>query len=332
VNGSTQTVSLTGTGVSVTTLSLTPTSLSFGDQGLGATSAAKAVTVKNTGTGQLTFSNIAITGTDSGDFAKTSTCTGSIAPGGSCAVNVTFTPTAAGARSAVLTLADDAQNGGQTVSLTGTGVAPVVLSPTSLAFATQPIATSSAAKNVTLTSNLSSALTISSITFTGADPGDFAETDTCNGSVPAKGKCTISVTFTPQATGSRAATMNVNDSANTSPQTVSLTGSGVVQVALSPTSLTFAAQTVGTKSAAESVTLTNNLATALTVGSITFTGADPGDFAETDNCVGSVPAKGKCTISVTFKPTATGTRTATMDVNDSANNSPQTVSLTGTGK
>jgi FlaG/FlaF family flagellin (archaellin) len=211
-------------------------------------------------------------------------------------------------------------------------VAPVVLSPTSLTFATQAVATASAAKNVTLTNNLSSALTITSITFTGADPGDFAETDTCNGSVPAKKKCTISVTFTPQATGSRAATMNVNDSANTSPQTVSLTGSGEVQVALSPTSLTFAAQKVGTTSAAKTVTLTNNLATALTVSSITFTGTDPGDFAETDTCDGSVPAKKKCTISVKFTPSATGTRTATMDVNDSANNTPQTVSLTGTGK
>jgi hypothetical protein len=65
--------------------------------------------------------------------------------------------------------------------------------------------------------------------------------------------------------------------------------------------------------------------------SITFTGSNPGDFTEADNCTGSVAAKSYCAISVTFKPTLTGTRTATMIVNDSASNSPQTVALMGTG-
>jgi YVTN family beta-propeller protein len=81
VNGTLQTVSLTGTGMAVTTLSLTPTTLSFGNQALATTSAVKKVTVKNSGTGQLTFSNITITGADLGDFAQTNTCTGSFAPG-----------------------------------------------------------------------------------------------------------------------------------------------------------------------------------------------------------------------------------------------------------
>jgi hypothetical protein len=87
---------------------------------------------------------------------------------------------------------------------------------------------------------------------------------------------------------------------------------------------------VRTSSAAKSVTLKNNLTTALSI-TIGFTGADPGDFGETDNCGGSVAAHSSCTISVKFTPTATGSRTATLNVNDSANNSPQQVSLTGTG-
>ena len=88
---------------------------------------------------------------------------------------------------------------------------------------------------------------------------------------------------------------------------------------------------MGTTSPPKNVMLTNNLSTALPIG-ITFTGADPGDFAQTNTCSGSVAAKSICTISVTFTPTATGTRTATLTVTDSANNSPQTVALTGTGK
>lgn len=113
-------------------------------------------------------------------------------------------------------------------------------------------------------------------------------------------------------------------------QTVGLTGTGVAQVTVSPASLTFAVQKVGTKSAAKTVTLTNNLPTALPFG-ISFTGADPNDFAATNNCSSSVPAKSHCSISVTFTPGATGKRTATLNVNDSANKSPQTVSLSGTG-
>ncbi len=186
----------------------------------------KTVTVKNTGKGQLTFSNITITGTDPGDFAQaTNTCTGSIAAGKTCTISVTFTPSATGARSASLELTDDAQGSPQAVALSGTGEAQATVSPATLTFAAQTVGTTSAAKTVTLTNNLSTALAFN-ITFTGADPGDFTETNTCSGSVPMKSHCVISVKFSPNATGTRTATMNVNDSANNSPQTVSLTGTG----------------------------------------------------------------------------------------------------------
>ncbi len=225
-NGTLQTVSLTGTGAAVTTVSLSPTSVSFGGQAVATNSAAKTVTVKNSGKGQLTFSNTTITGTDPGDFAQaTNTCTGSIAPGKTCTISITFTPTATGSRSAKLELTDDAQGTPQTVTLSGSGELQATVSPTSFTFAAETVGTTSAAKIVTLTNNLSTALPIS-ITFTGADPGDFGPTDTCNGSVPAKSHCTISVTFTAKATGTRTATLNVSDSANNSPQTVSLTGTG----------------------------------------------------------------------------------------------------------
>ena len=226
VNGTPQTVSLTGTGMAPTTLSLTPTTLPFGNQAVATISAVKKVTVKNTGTGQLTFSNITITGADPGDFAQTNTCTGSFAPGKTCIISVTFSPSATGARSASLELTDDAQGSPQAVPLSGTGELQAAVSPATLTFAAETVGTTSAAKTVTLTNNLSVALAFSNITFTGADPGDFTETNTCGSSVPMKSHCIISVTFSPKATGTRTARMNVNDGANNSPQTVSLTGTG----------------------------------------------------------------------------------------------------------
>jgi hypothetical protein len=89
---------------------------------------------------------------------------------------------------------------------------------------------------------------------------------------------------------------------------------------------------MGTSSGAETVTLKNNLVQALPFRSITFTGANPSDFAQTNTCGSSVAANPGCVISVTFKPLATGSRTATLNLNDGANTSPQTVALTGTGK
>jgi YVTN family beta-propeller protein len=203
----------------------------------------------------------------------------------------------------------------------------IMLTPASLTFAQQAIGTTSAAKTVTLTNNQTSALAITSV----VAGGEFTETNTCSASVPALGKCTISVRFRPTATGTQTGSITITDNASTSPQTVALTGTGVPQATVSPTSLSFAAQTVGTMSPPRTVTLTNSLATALTITSVTFTGNDPADFSQSNTCGASLAAKKHCTISVTFKPTATGARTATLDVNDNANNSPQKVSLSGTG-
>jgi hypothetical protein len=102
-------------------------------------------------------------------------------------------------------------------------------------------------------------------------------------------------------------------------------------VSLSPTSLTFSSQTVNTTSAAQSVTLTNSGNAALTISSIGISGANAGDFSQTNTCGSSLAAGASCTISVTFKPTATGTRTAAVSIADNATGSPHTVSLTGTG-
>jgi len=241
---------------------------------------------------------------------------------------VTLTPTIIGTDNGTLSVNDNASNTPQTATLTGTGVVPAKLSAASLSFGSVPQSTASTAKNLTFYNYEAAALSITSIT-TG-NP-DFTETNTCAGSVPAKGHCVITVRFTPSIVGAETGTLRVTDAASNSPQTATLTGTGIVQAKVSPTSLTFTAQTVGTTSTARNVTLTNNLSTALTI-SITFTGAVPGDFAQTNTCGASLAAKSHCAISVKFTPAATGSRTATMNVNDSANNSPQTVSLTGTGK
>ena len=323
-----QTVPLSGTGVVQVTL--TPPSTTFAKQGIDTTSAAKILTLTNNLPTLLSFT-INLTGANSGDFAPTSTCGSSVAAKGKCTISVKFTPQAAGTRTATLTVSDGANNSPQTVSLTGIGEVPVTWTPTAVTFPLQPVGTTSAAKVVTLTNNQPTPLSIS-LSVTGADPGDFAPTSSCGGSVAANGKCMISVTFTPSATSSRTATLNVTDAASNNPQTVSLTGSGELQVAYSPISLTFAPQTVGTTSAPKVVTITNNLPTALSIQGYSLTGAASFEYPVVNTCGTSVPAKSKCTISFAFSPQSTGPQPGSYGIFDSANNSPQYIALNGTGK
>jgi hypothetical protein len=333
--GSPQSVPLSGTGNGVAAISFTPTSLAFGNEAVGSTTAALSTTAKNTGTATLTLSSITLTGANAGDFAiSANTCGGSLAIAATCMVSVTFTPSATGARAAALSFADNAAGSPQTVALTGTGTqAGTNFSPPSLSFGSQAVSTTSAPLTTTLTNSGSATLTISSITITGANAADFAiSAKTCGATLAASGTCTVSVTFTPSATGARAASLSFTDNAPGIPQTVPLTGTGTSSDAsAAPSSLTFAATIVGHSSAAQTVTLTNTGSLTITISSIAISGANAGDFSRTTTCGATLAVSASCTAGVTFTPTATGARTASLVFTDSGANSTQSVSLQGTG-
>jgi hypothetical protein len=198
------------------------------------------------------------------------------------------------------------------------------LAPASLDFGNQNVGTTSAVQTVTLTNNGNQPLSVTSIVASA----QYAETNTCGSSVAAGANCTISVTFTPTAVGAQTGSITLTDGATGSLQTISLSGTGVVQAiaSLSSTSLAFGNQNVGSTSAAQTVTLTNSGNLALNVS---FTPS--AQFAETDNCNGSVAAGANCTISVTFIPTASGNQTGGITLTDNAADNPQTIALSGTG-
>ncbi|HEY7834946.1 MAG TPA: choice-of-anchor D domain-containing protein, partial [Ktedonobacterales bacterium] len=317
--------------------SLSVNALSFGNQYTGTTSTAQSATLTDTGTAALTIGAIGITGTNPGDFAQTNTCGSSLASGASCTISVTFTPSATGSRTANLNVSDNAESSPQSATLIGAGITPpsgMMLSSTSVAFGNQMVGTISASQAITLKNYDATAYSISGISLTGANPGDFAQTNTCGATLASGASCTITLTFAPTATGSRAATLSVADTGPASPQMAALSGTGTPQVpvaGVNPNNLNLGTQGLTTTSAAQSVTLSNTGLAALAITSITFTGANPGDFAQTNTCGGSVAAGASCTISVTFSPTAKGSRGATLNVNDNAAGSPQTVALVGTG-
>jgi hypothetical protein len=201
--------------------------------------------------------------------------------------------------------------------------------PAKAFFATQLVGTTGAPKNFALKNNGTTPLTINRIYVMGANASDFTQTNTCGHAIAAGAKCTIAVSFSPSALNLRQAVLVISDSDPASPQAVALGGYGTV-VLFSPTKLSFGNQSVGT-SVSRSMTLTNTGKAGLKIISISVTGADAGDFSQTNNCGAGIPASGQCAITVTFRPTATGGRTAAVVVKDNGGGSPQGVPLTGTG-
>jgi hypothetical protein len=308
-------------------VSLSPTSLHFGNQTVGIISTPQHVMLTNTGNINLTITSIQITGTNSGDFNQSNNCPSSLAPNNSCNVSVTFRPTTTGTRNAAVSITDNAPGSPQSVPLTGVGVAPAVtFSPKSLTFATQLVFTTSKAQPVTLTNSGAGVLKISHISV--AIP--FSQTNNCPSSLGPGANCMISVRFHPTNKGVFHGAVSVTDNSSGSPQKVPLTGTGTF-VQLVPTTLNFGTQPVGTRSLAKTITLTNKGNSTVTITGISITGTDAKDFAETNTCGETVASGASCFIKVTFKPLAKGKRTANVSVYDNGGGSPQEVGLIGTG-
>jgi hypothetical protein len=223
------------------TLMVSPTSLDFGAQPVGATTVAKTVTLTNNTSDPIAFAgtNVSFSGTNAADFASPSnSCGGSIAAGASCTVSVTFKPSVVAAETGTMVITVTITDGGLSssqsfnVSLKGTGTAaaPVVgLDHASVAFGGQMVTTTSTATVVTLTNSGSAPLNITSI---AATPSVFTQTNTCPASpatlptTPGSNTCTISLKFAPTAVGAQSGTLTITDNAGSSPQSIPLTGSG----------------------------------------------------------------------------------------------------------
>ena len=311
-----------------TTASLSPTSLAFGNQNVGTTSAPQTVTLKNIGASTLVINLISVVGTGSSYFLQTNNCGLSLAAGASCTITVTFSPRVYGTFTPSLRVSYQGVGSPQNVALSGTGVTPrkVSLKPFSLTYATQLVGTTSPAQTATLTNIGHQDVTISSISISGA----FSQTNNCPAILGVAASCQIQVTFQPTVAGTARGTLSVNDNAIGSPHKVRLTGTGTV-ITFSPIGVNFGNQKVGTTSAAAPITLSNVGASAVSITQVAIAGANPGDFTQTNDCGNSVPAHGSCTISVKFKPTAPGARSAAVSVTDNGGGSPQSVPLAGTG-
>ena len=262
-------------------LTLTPNALDFGSVIVGSTSRL-ALQVTNSGTAPITFTGVSA----SGDYSAGGTCPapgGQLAAGASCTVQVTFAPTATGTRTGTLSVATSASTLPLTVSLTGIGLqAKLSVAPSSLSFGS---VVNGIPANLTLTLANTGTAPITGLVLTTA--GDYSVSIPCPSTTLAPGaSCTVQVTFTPSAVGSRPGSLTVASSDPSSPLIVPLTGTGIQ-------SGSFTLTVDGASSASTSVASGRPASYTLTV---TPTGGFSGNVALT--CAAVTPAQyASCSIS-----------------------------------
>jgi hypothetical protein len=359
-SGITNSVPLSGTGVAPgPILNASPSSLSFAGTIVGSSAATQTVTVTNSGTSSATVSGV----TASGDFSQTNNCA-TLAVGASCTVTVRFTPTTSGSRTGAVTITSNANNSPTTVALSGSGIGstsniaagrPATASSTVNATQSAGTATDGDANTywesvngafpqwlqvdlgatynvgrvtlklppstawATRTQTLSVQTSTDGSSFGTAVPSatytfNPAAANTVNITVPGTAARYVRVTITANSgwPAGQVSEFEVYPSGGSTP-TGNLTAT--------PSSLTYPSQALNTTSAAQTVTVRNTGTAAAAISGVSVTG----DFAQTGNCGTSLAAGASCTISVTFRPTASGTRTGTLTVGSVQ------VALSGTG-
>jgi hypothetical protein len=325
--GGTQTVQLSGTGLSPPTDTLSTSTLTFLGTTIGATSPAETVTLTNSGGEPLT----SISASASGPFQVSSNCGTQLAGGASCALSVVFVPTAAGAQTGMLSVSDLLKT--QTVSLTGTGLLPpaIAVNPSSLSFASQQVGVAGAPLTLAVSNTGGAPMSNVGFQITGQSAGSFSiGTANCGVVLNSGSNCTVQVIFNPVATGANAATLTVSSATlGVKAATVGLSGTGTAASGLNiiPGQMTFAQAVLGQSSPAQTATITN--ASGLIATGLSLAVTAPFSLAQ-NLCGGSLGAGGSCTVQVVFTPTANGTSQGALTVGAYSLNTA-TAALSGTG-
>jgi hypothetical protein len=339
-------------------LALSPNPLSFGNQPVLTPSATKVLTLSNPA-GGLNVTGIAVssTGANAADYAVTSNCGTSLAPGAQCTISVTFTPSLLGPRTATVTVTDS--EGTQTASLTGTGTGPLYsVNPGALSFPNTVVSTASAAQQLIVRNNQTTAMSFTAIALNGLFGGQYATAagTTCAvGTQVASGAtCVITVTFNPQTVGGGLGGIR--------PANLTMTAAGLVtNVPLSGTAILYPVDVtpkglfgtiaglvypntqIGQFSAPLTATLSNYQSTPVTVNSITMPSqfrivTGPATTCTNGAVLPPAAANGTpttCTVAIQFVPTAPGMfglwiQTATFNLSGSQNINPPLILFGGT--
>ena len=325
-NGSSLSAALSGTGTAPATLTFTPGALSFGATAETTTSAAQNVSVTNTGGSPALISSVSVTG----PFALAgNTCPAppqTLAVNTPCMLQITFTPPGTASYSGAVTLNGNFSPAPAQIALTGQGATPAAatLSPASLTF-TAAQGSASAPQSLTITSTGGVPVTFGPPSV----PPDYQiASNGCTGPLAPNTTCSLTILFHPAVTGPDSGTFTQPGNMAGGPLTATLNGAGLApgKLALTPQTLRFSSQVIGTTSPPQNVMVQNTGGSPVAVGT---PGVSPADYVLAGACPATLAASQSCTLSVTFKPVAAGDRPGQLTVPGDGSGSPAVATLDG---
>jgi hypothetical protein len=327
----TQAVALSGTALQPPAISASPLQLPFPAEPIGQASSPLTLTISNTGGAPMSNVGFQISGQSAANFSWTaSTCAVTLNNGSNCAVQVIFTPAAAGPSSATLVISSSTQ--GVTpvqVPLSGIGQSPSGISivPSQMTF-TQSVIGQAATPQTARITNTSS-VAASNIALTTTAPFSLAQ-NTCSSTLAAGASCTAGVVFTPAGNGVVNSALTVSSSSFANAASAVLTGIGGAagSILVQPPSLNFPITGVGKTSAPQTITFTNN--GQLDLGSL-YLFTSGGFQVASNTCGASLPIGASCTVQIEFAPTTAGQQTGNFIVSSAALPTNTQVSLSGMG-
>jgi phospholipase C len=202
-------------------VSINNKNVDFGSVYLGTTAPSQTRTISNTGDQSLDIESIV---PSKSIYSDTTTCGTTLDPGASCNISVSFTPSGAREQDGDISITDTASTSPQMLDLYGSGIYALNPNPTNLTFPPTTIGTSSDPLTVTLTNQYTKDITVTSVTVSGKSY--FSETNTCTAVLHVGASCTVSVTYTPSATGKQVGTLSITTDGTATPPSVGLSGTG----------------------------------------------------------------------------------------------------------
>ena len=315
--GGTVSASLTGTGLTPGALSISPTPHDFGSAVVGAVGTDVPFTVTNTGGGSTGVPSVTLTGADASQFVATSGCTAALVGGATCTINVHFAPTTPGAKVGALSVS--AAPGGTAVAqLSGTALADALLAvaPAPFGFGGEVVATSTSDVTFTVSNSGGVASGAPTVAIIGPNAADFVlTTNGCTSAIAPGTSCLLAIHFTPATTGARSATLSVTASpGGTATSALSGTGLAPASLTIAPSPFDYGTVITGA-STTRAFVVTNGGGVASGAPSVALGGSDATQFVVSSNgCTAAIPSGATCTLSVDFRPTTAGAKTAQISV------------------
>lgn len=336
----------------------------FGSADINTGLVNKTYTIQNLGTSNLTIGAFTFSGINASDFSIFTAPATTIAASGSTTFTVRFNPSAAGLRSATLSIvSNDLDENPYDFALQGLGTEQEInvlgnattivdgdATPTTIDwtdFGSTDVASGTISRTFTIQNTGTSALTIGAISFSGANASDFTVTTFPSASVASASSSTFVVTFNPSASGVRTATISiVNNDSDENPYDFTIQGIGTVPEInvkgnyttindddTSPSAndqTDFGSVSLGSSAVVVTYTIENTGTTSLTLGAISFSGVNATNFNVVTLPSATVVAGGTTTFQIGFNPTTIGIKTATIAViNNDSDENPYDFAIVG---